>query len=109
MEQDEKLEYPTAYANRKVGQVLADLSNMRDWLWSPAAGVTGLVGAPPDGSVARAMLAPAPVTLSAEQLAAIAQQLAGTIGALREQLVAEVRDAVADLGEGGAAQVRADE
>lgn len=51
MEQTDKLVYPTGNPNRKVGQVDADLSNLRDWLY----GLPSVAGfnPPPTGSRAQ--------------------------------------------------------
>lgn len=37
MEQADKLAYPSNYADRRIGQAIADVSNLRDWLVGAAA------------------------------------------------------------------------
>lgn len=49
MEQTDKLAYETANPNRKVGQVFADLSNLRDYLYAPPD-TSATVNPPPAGS-----------------------------------------------------------
>jgi hypothetical protein len=56
MEQTDKLLNNTGYSNRTVGNVLADLENLRNWLISPA-GTTGLVAPPQANSPLQQMLA----------------------------------------------------
>ncbi|MFV2110779.1 hypothetical protein ACFHW0_00370 [Micromonospora sp. LOL_025] len=56
MEQTDQLAYKTDVATRTVGQVLADLSNLRNWLISPV-GTTGLVSPPMEQSPLMLMLA----------------------------------------------------
>lgn len=63
MEQTDKLAYPTANTNRNVGQLYADLSNLRDWLYGKPGAAA--VNPPPAGSRAELILAGAqrpPVT-----------------------------------------------
>jgi hypothetical protein len=52
MEQTDKLAFPTSNANRKVGQVFADLSNLRDWLY----GLPSVAGFNPPPAGSRAQL-----------------------------------------------------
>ncbi|RLK12445.1 hypothetical protein DER29_5725 [Micromonospora sp. M71_S20] len=56
MEQTDQLAYKTDVSTRTVGQVLADLSNLRNWLISPV-GTTGLVSPPMEQSPLMLMLA----------------------------------------------------
>ncbi|MEU7933999.1 hypothetical protein [Micromonospora echinofusca] len=56
MEQTDQLAYKTDVPTRTVGQVLADLSNLRNWLISPV-GTTGLVSPPMDQSPLTLLLA----------------------------------------------------
>lgn len=48
VEQTDKLAYPTANTNRNVGQLYADLSNLRDWLYAKPGAAA--VNPPPAGS-----------------------------------------------------------
>ncbi|MEV4466684.1 hypothetical protein AB0J51_24045 [Micromonospora echinofusca] len=56
MEQTDQLVYKTDVATRTVGQVLADLENLRNWLISPV-GTPGLVSPPMDQSPLTLLLA----------------------------------------------------
>ncbi|MGN9764965.1 hypothetical protein ACTMS2_07315 [Micromonospora sp. SD12] len=56
MEQTDQLAYKTDVPTRTVGQVLADLENLRNWLISPV-GTTGLVNPPMDQSPLTLLLA----------------------------------------------------
>jgi hypothetical protein len=56
MEQTDKLIDNTGYPNRTVGNVLADLENLRNWLISPV-NTTGLVSPPQPNSPLQLMLA----------------------------------------------------
>ncbi|MET8907139.1 hypothetical protein [Micromonospora sp. NPDC004551] len=56
MEQTDKLIRDTGYPNRTVGDVLADLENLRNWLISPV-NTTGLVNPPQANSPLQLMLA----------------------------------------------------
>ncbi|MBU8856054.1 MULTISPECIES: hypothetical protein [unclassified Micromonospora] len=56
MEQTDKLINDTGSSNRTVGNVLADLQNLRNWLISPV-GTSGLVGPPMPNSPLQQMLA----------------------------------------------------
>ncbi|MGY0005294.1 hypothetical protein [Micromonospora sp. I033] len=56
MEQTDKLIRDTGYPDRTVGDVLADLENLRNWLISPV-NTTGLVGPPQANSPLQLMLA----------------------------------------------------
>ncbi|MDG4799738.1 hypothetical protein [Micromonospora sp. WMMD980] len=56
MEQTDKLIRNTGSSSRTVGDVLADLQNLRNWLISPA-GTTGLVNPPASNSPLQQMLA----------------------------------------------------
>ena len=100
MEQRDRLTSPTSSATRTIGNHFADIQNMRDWLYSQV-GQTGLVNPPPPGSVAMALLRPTSVVLTPEDRRLIVADLIAAVEPM-------IRDAVADLGEGGAAQVRAD-
>ncbi|WP_433386546.1 hypothetical protein [Micromonospora sp. KLBMP9576] len=56
MEQTDKLVYNTGSPTRTVGQVLADLENLRNWLVSPT-GTAGLLTPPMEGSPLMLLLA----------------------------------------------------
>ncbi|MCP3786336.1 hypothetical protein NLX85_23495 [Micromonospora sp. A3M-1-15] len=55
MEQTDKLIKNTGSPTRTVGDVLADLANLRNWLYSPGT-TTGVVGPPPANSPLQQML-----------------------------------------------------
>ncbi|MBY8872648.1 hypothetical protein K7640_12460 [Micromonospora sp. PLK6-60] len=56
MEQNDRLVKATGYPERTVGDVLADLENLRNWLISPV-GTAGLLSVPMAGSPAARLLA----------------------------------------------------
>jgi hypothetical protein len=95
MEQTERLVHDTGLPSRTVGNVLADMQNLRNWLVSPPAGAS--IGAPPSGSVGAILLeaarrppvAPAPVDQAAVD-AAVAAALA------RPDVLAAIARAVVD-------------
>lgn len=80
MEQTDKLTYPTNYGDRRVGQAISDVSNLRDWLVGSAPSPIGPGGKPveatsPLGILLAAATRPAP---SAADIAAeIIKQLGG--------------------------------
>lgn len=78
----------TVETNAKTGQVLAEVAALRVVVEQLAAAITA-----GGGTV---------------DTAAILAGVDARLTAVRDQIDAELRDAVADLGEGGAAQVRAD-
>lgn len=88
MEQSDQLTSPTAYGPRTVGNVLADLSNLRDWLYAvPGAKV---VNGPPAGSHADLLVKAAQRPAADVDEAALAAALAPLIhaGATAEELAA---------------------
>lgn len=103
MDQNERLNFPTGYTDRTIAMVLGDLENLRTRLWF-APGVHpehATVPTPEVGSLLERLSRAADLIIAG---GGVTGDGAGVVQAL----TAEVRDAVADLGEGGAAQVRAD-
>ncbi|MFF0469324.1 hypothetical protein ACFYPX_18070 [Micromonospora zamorensis] len=93
MEQNEKLTQPTAYEKRTVGHVLADLSNLRDWLVSPV-GKAGLVSPPAADSPLALLLAD--VSRDDADEAAIVE---GVLGGLGTKPAADVAQALVAAGQ----------
>lgn len=117
MEQSDTLTSKTNFANRSVGNTLADLANLRDaMIGSGVAYPPEPANWPKPGSPLHNLAhlpeilaaTPQPVHLSDGDRIAIAAMVAAELKPSFDALAAELRDAVADLGEGGAAQVRAD-
>ncbi|MEU4781872.1 hypothetical protein [Micromonospora sp. NPDC023633] len=75
MEQSELLTRKTAYDKRTVGHVLADLSNLRDWLVSPVG--TNAFTTPQPGSPLALLLGLAARSGDADEAAIVAGILAG--------------------------------
>lgn len=82
MEQTERLKENTGHPSRTVGHQLADLQNLRNWLYSPADGSAddGLVNPPGPNSRAHALLAAgSSVTLTPEDRDAIVAELVAAL------------------------------
>lgn len=83
MEQTDKLTYPTNYGDRRVGQAISDVSNLRDWLVGAASSPIGPGGKPVDPTSPLGVLLTAanrPAPSAADIAAEIIKQLSGKAG-----------------------------